>query len=331
VRQLAVRTTGIDHAARVATRTDEVGEARSLTGRWLGRARRSGCRRSGRLIGRRVLSVVDGWLCTVPIPLEVRETMPIRDTPWPNGTPCWTDLAVPDIAAATQFYSAVIGWSFVDSGEDFGHYNVAQTNGRAAAAIGPLQQEGQPSVWTIYLASDDADATAKLVGENGGRVLVEPMDIPGTGRMCIALDAAGGTFGVWQAAGVIGAEIYNEAGSMVWEDARLADPAAGKRFYSAVFGYTYAPVEGTPDDYETFSVNGEVAGGMGGMMGAPEGTPSHWMPYFSVPDVDAAVAAAERGGGTVTMPPMDTPYGLMSGLVDPFGAVFSLHGEVSGQ
>ncbi|NMH95756.1 VOC family protein [Pseudonocardia acidicola] len=253
--------------------------------------------------------------------------MPTRDTRWPTGTPCWVDLAVPDISAATQFYGAVLGWSFVDAGEEFGHFHVARTNGKAAAGIGPIMQEDQPSFWTVYLASDDADATAKLVAGNGGTILAGPMDIPGNGRMLVALDATGAAFGVWQAGGQIGIEIYNEPGSLVWEDARLADPAAGKSFYSAVFGYTYQPVEGAPDDYGTFSVNGEVAGGVGGMMGAPEGTPGHWLPYFGAADVDAAVAAAERGGATVLMSPMNTPFGRMGVLTDLFGAVFAVHGE----
>ncbi|MGH3765954.1 MAG: hypothetical protein ACRDS0_07460 [Pseudonocardiaceae bacterium] len=46
--------------------------------------------------------------------------------------------------------------------------------------------EGQTSAWTTYLASDDADGTAKSIANNGGTVLVEPMDVPGAGRMCIA-------------------------------------------------------------------------------------------------------------------------------------------------
>ncbi len=256
--------------------------------------------------------------------------MPTRDSQWPAGTPCWVDLAVPDVKAATEFYGSVIGWSFVDSGEEYGHYHIAQTSGKAAAAIGPIMQEGQPSAWTVYLASDDADATAKLVTDNGGTVLVPPMDIPGNGRMLVALDAAGGAFGVWQALGMNGMEIFNEPGTMVWEDARLSDPVAGKQFYTAVFGFTYGPVEGAPEDYETFSVDGEIRGGVGGMMGAPEGTPSHWLPYFSVADVDAAASAAEGGGGTVLMAPVSTPFGRMSIVTDPFGAVFSLHGEVTG-
>lgn len=250
--------------------------------------------------------------------------MSVRTDPWPAGTPCWVDIAVPDLTAATEFYGAVMGWTFVDSGEEFGHYHIAQTNGKAAAAIGPAMEEGQPTVWTVYLASDDADATAKLVGENGGTVLFPPMDIPGNGRMSVAVDASGAAFGIWQAAGMIGTEIVNEPGSLTWTDARLTDAEAGKAFYSAVFGYTYQPIPGAPDDYGTFHTGGDPLGGMGGMMGGPDGTPAHWLAYFSVADADAAIAAAEQGGGTVVMPAEGTPFGRMAVLTDPFGATFAV-------
>ena len=57
-------------------------------------------------------------------------------------------------------------------------------------------------------------------------------------------------------------------------------------------------------------------------MGAPEGTPSHWVAYFAVPDADAAVAAVDAGGGSVLMPAETTPYGRMAAVADPFGAQF---------
>lgn len=252
--------------------------------------------------------------------------MPTRTDPWPAGTPCWVDLTVPDVAAATDFYSAVIGWTFVDSGEEFGHYQIARTGERAAAAIAQLQQAGQPPAWTVYLATDDADATAKLVGNSGGTVLAEPFDIPGNGRMLIALDSTDAVFGAWQAAGTIGIEIYNEPGSLTWTDARLTDPAAGRAFYTAVFGYTYEQLPGVPlEEYATFQVGGQVAGGIGGMMGAPAGTPAHWLPYFSVADADASVGAAESAAARVLPAPEDTPYGRMAVVTDPFGATFALH------
>jgi uncharacterized protein len=50
--------------------------------------------------------------------------MPTRTDSWPAGTPCWVDLAVPDVAAATEFYAVVLGWTFTDAGEEYGHYQV---------------------------------------------------------------------------------------------------------------------------------------------------------------------------------------------------------------
>ena len=38
----------------------------------------------------------------------------------------------------------------------------------AAAGIGPLPDEGVPAAWTLYFASDDANATATTVREHGG-------------------------------------------------------------------------------------------------------------------------------------------------------------------
>lgn len=256
--------------------------------------------------------------------------MPTRNEPWPNGTPCWVDLSAPDVGAAVSFYGAVLGWTAVDAGEEMGHYHICSVGDRAAAGIGPIMQEGQPAAWTVYLASDDADGTAKSIGEAGGTVLVAPMDIPATGRMLVALDSVGGAFGVWQAAGMNGIAVYNEPGGLVWEDARLTDPDAGRAFYAAVFGYHYAPVEGAPDGYTTFDIGGDPLGGMGGLMGAPEGTPSHWLPYFGVADTDAALAAATEHGGRSLMDPQDTPWGRLAILADPGGAVFAVMSVAAG-
>ena len=129
--------------------------------------------------------------------------MSTRTDPWPAGTPCWVDLSVPDVQAAVDFYAAVIGWTFVDSGPDYGNYHIAQVDGRAAAGIGPIMQEGQPAAWTVYLASDDVDATTKLISEHGGSIFAGPMDIASNGRMAIAADPTGGVFGVWQQTGMI--------------------------------------------------------------------------------------------------------------------------------
>jgi uncharacterized protein len=248
--------------------------------------------------------------------------MTIRTTPWPAGVPCWADLSTPDVTAAKGFYSAVIGWEFQDTEDEYGGYAIATYGGHTAAGVGPAQP-GAPVAWTIYFASDDADKAAAAVAEAGGIIIVAPGDVGPLGRMFIAADPTGAAFGVWQAGTHIGAGITNEPGGLAWEDLRTTDPDAARAFYEAVFGFTFQALDGAGADYTMFHLPGDDAplGGMGGMMGA-EGAPPHWLVYFSVASTDAALAAAESAGGTVVAPAFDTPYGRMAGITDPAGALF---------
>ena len=79
-------------------------------------------------------------------------------------------------------------------------------------------------------------------------------------------------------------------------------------------------------DYATFHHAGDEAplGGLGGMMGM-DSFPSHWIVYFGVADVDAAVTHVEQNGGHVLSPGFDTPFGRMAAVTDPWGAVVLGH------
>lgn len=247
-----------------------------------------------------------------------------RSTPWPAGTPCWADLAVPDVAAAGSFYSAVLGWTLEEAGPEFGGYVMATVDGAAAAGIGPVQAEGQPAAWTLYFASADADATATAVAAAGGAVVMPPMDVGPLGRMFVAADPGGAVFGVWQSGLHFGAAVANEPGGLTWEDLRSSDPDGARQFYGEVFGFVFDPVPMASADYSTFAFadsRDAPLGGIGGFMGSPAGRP-HWLVYFAVASSAEAAELATSNGGTVAVQPFDTPYGPMAGLVDPFGAGF---------
>jgi predicted enzyme related to lactoylglutathione lyase len=244
--------------------------------------------------------------------------------------PCWAELTVPDPDEARAFYAALLGWDYGLADAESGGYTVGLVGDRAAGAIGPLP-DGGPTAWTLYLASDDVDATSAAITENGGAVLMGPGDVGELGRMVIAADPTGATFGVWQAGTTIGAGVVNEAGALVWEDLRSSDPGTARSFYSAVFGYTTAPVEMAGPDYTTFALPNEDAplGGIGPMFGSDG--PSHWLLYFAVADIDAAVATAEGNGGRVVTGDMESPFGRMAELADPAGARFLVIQPPEGQ
>lgn len=246
---------------------------------------------------------------------------------WPAGTPCWTDLSTPDVTAAVAFYRGVVpAWTYSPPNEASGGYVLAQVDGRSAAGLGP-QFGGAPVGWTLYLAVDDADATQEAVVRLGGSVLLPAGDVGDFGRMAVIADPAGAAVGLWQAGTHEGIGFTGEPGCLAWEDLRSTDPEASRAFYAELFGFQYSPVPGAGDDYRVFALPDapeHPLGGMGGLMGEQD-VPSHWLVYFGVADVAASVASATAGGGTVQVPPRESPYGVMAGLVDPAGAGFWLH------
>lgn len=249
--------------------------------------------------------------------------MSTRTSPWPSGVPCWADVMATDVRASGRFYAAVFGWQVPEPEEQWGDYVTAEAGGQLVAGIGPVQP-GAPAAWTLYLATDDVEGTVARAAERGGSVIGPVTDVGPLGRMAIVADPAGAVFGLWQAGTMIGASLVNEPGGLVWEDLRSTDPEAARSFYGALFGYEYELLEMAGPDYATFRLPAEphVLGGMGGLMGLPDGTPSHWLVTFQVADADAAVAAAEAAGGTVVEPATDTPFGRMACLADPDGATF---------
>jgi predicted enzyme related to lactoylglutathione lyase len=253
--------------------------------------------------------------------------MTIRDTPWPEGTPCWVDVMVPDTTRAAEFYGQLLGWKFADQGAEFGNYLIAQVDGRGAAAIGPKPpgMEQMPSVWTTYLATDDADATAAKITQGGGQFIMEPGDVGPAGRVAVATDPTGAVFGIWQAGETTGVQIANVPGTLVWNECMTRDFEAAKTFYAGVFGYEYDDMSGDGFSYATAKVNGHIIGGIGGLPAeVPAEVPPHWSTYFGVTDTDAAVAKAGELGGSVIRAAQDSPYGRMAQLADDQGVPFSV-------
>lgn len=252
--------------------------------------------------------------------------MVTRDTAWAAGTPCWVDLGVDDIAAAGAFYSALFGWDVQPGPPEAGGYAMCLLRGRAVAGIGPKQgPPGTPAAWTVYLASEDADATARKISEAGGTLLMDPTDVMDVGRMTVASDPGGAVFGVWEARAHTGVGVADEPGALCWNENVSRDVERNKKFYQAVFGYGYDDAVGVDAPYAVITLGGAPVGGIGQLAAPlPAGTPPHWSTYFAVADADAAVEAITGLGGTALREPWDAPNGRMAVASDNQGAAFSL-------
>jgi uncharacterized protein len=207
---------------------------------------------------------------------------------------------------------------------------MALKNGRPVAGITPPMQGGAdaPPTWNLYFSSADVAATAGRVEQGGAKVLVGPMEVPGTGHMLFAFDPTGAAFGVWQPGEHKGAAYWGEPGALTWVELNTRDGAAADAFYGGVFGYGNQQIgDGAQFDYVVYTVGDNPVCGRMRMTEEWADTPPHWMVYFGVDDADAAARRITDAGGQVSNGPFDSPYGRIVVFRDPSGAVASAMDE----
>ncbi|MFF4755970.1 VOC family protein [Streptomyces sp. NPDC002514] len=244
----------------------------------------------------------------------------------PEGTPCWADAMFDDAEGARTFYGDVLGWTFGEASAEHGDYAQAYAGGRAVAAVVPSRsgQEG-PSQWCLYFASSDAAATAARIRDNGGEILMEPMQVGEFGTMCLAREPGGALFGVWQPGSHQGFEAVAAPGAYSWAEVFTREPERTDAFFSAVFGYRAKQVADDAVDFRLFDLGGDpVLGRMRMTDDFPPEVPSYVNVYFGVADCDEAVAKAAKLGGVLHFGPMTSPFGRFAALSDPQGAQFSV-------
>jgi uncharacterized protein len=242
------------------------------------------------------------------------------------GVPNWVDLGTADLGDAIRFYTSLFGWEAEVSGEEYGGYTTFRLDGRAAAGAGPLYGEGQPTAWSTYVATDDADEIAARVEAAGGKVLVAPFDVMFQGRMAAFLDPAGAPFSVWQAGTMRGADIFDVPGALTWSELITRDVQGSAAFYGAVFGWVARESLMNGMEYIVWEHEGRPIAGMQPMDGGewPDDLPPHWMLYFAVTDCDDSAAYAQSLGGRILQPPTTLPIGRYAVVDDPQGGTFSI-------
>jgi uncharacterized protein len=109
-------------------------------------------------------------------------------------------------------------------------------------------------------------------------------------------------------------------GAPCWIDLLTSDPAASRRFYTELMGWTAEDPDPDHGGYFSFLKDGErIAGCMGRQPGME--APDAWSVYLASDDARQTVGRAAGKGGQEIVPPMDVDdLGTMAVLSDPGGA-----------
>ncbi len=251
--------------------------------------------------------------------------MTTHEGPWPAGFPCWVDVSVSDLEHSQAFYEAVLGWRFSPGAEKLGGYTNAFVGDRRVAGMSPTPDPTghRASIWAVYLATADIEAIDKAIRAAGGQEVFPITGLPPLGRMAMFTDTTGAVFGVYEAGKHTGFTLVNEPGAVSWCEGMVGDFAAGKAFYTKVFGYEYTDMSGPQGEYAMFTVPGadRPTGGVGRV---DVDRPPGWTVTFEVADVDDAAHQVSEHGGIVTTQPYDFEFGRLALCAGPDSESFGL-------
>lgn len=112
----------------------------------------------------------------------------------------WHELTTSDHVAAFDFYSKLFGWEKT-SEFDMGKMGIYQMYGQGGVPYGGMMNrtpEMPPPNWLGYIRVKDAKESAKTIAARGGKLMVEPMQVPGESGdwIAIAIDPQGAAFAV---------------------------------------------------------------------------------------------------------------------------------------
>ncbi len=245
-----------------------------------------------------------------------------------EGLFVWYEHLSEDVQGAIAFYTEVVGWKTQAFSADYTLWVGSQGPlGGVMKLPAEAAKMGAPPHWIAYVAVEDVDASAKLAIKIGGKLYVEPTDIPTVGRFAVLGDPQGAPFAAFKPTTAMALHDPAKDGEFCWNELLTSDSAAAFRFYSELFGWKVL------DDMDmgpmgTYRIYGVGERRLGGMMTTPKGAPMPpmWRYYVSTGDLDAAIGRATRKGGKVMNGPMDVPGGgRIAQLMDPQGAAFALH------
>ena len=252
----------------------------------------------------------------------------------------WYELLTPDAAGAKRFYDDVVGWNIQQDTVAPGleYRMIVRSDGGNAGGMMTLSEEmrshgGRP-VWLGYLHTADVDRTVAAISADGGRVMMQPWDQPGVGRLAMVTDPSGAPFYLMnpeppadQPDAVSDVFSVEQPQHVRWNELATDDPEGAIAFYTRHFGWRQ---DGDMDMGELgkyqFLQHGET------MIGAvmprmPQMPVSLWTYYIGVDNIDRATEAVRAGGGQILQEPIEIPGGEYSiTAVDPQGASFGLVG-----
>ena len=251
----------------------------------------------------------------------------------PRGRFIWYECMTPDMEGTRDFYNEVVGWGEMVWEETEEPYHMFTRGEVPIAGFMKLPDDAEaPPHWLGYVHVPDIHEYGERAEELGATAVFGPHTVPDIGTMTVFADPQGAAIALYQPENAPEhLPTEHEPGHVSWHEHMTEDWEKAWDFYSELLGWQKTDAMDMGPEMGLYQIYGTGEVELGGMMTLPDevaesGTPPHWMFYFMVADLDAAVQKVNERGGQVINGPMEVPGGdRIAVCLDHVGAAFGLH------
>lgn len=235
----------------------------------------------------------------------------------------WHDLITPDVQEAKTFYGSVFGWTFKDFKVGGKNYVIISHQDQYIGGMIEMPSS-ESSIWIASVSIEDIDAHIKRTVENGGKVLLKPVTIPGRGKQVILEGTQGEKFSLINSSkGDSELAVTVQNGNWLWMELWANNPSEAHNFYNKTF---YTNIEQTTSDgkpYWIFKSKGKKIGGM--IQNPLTNVGSQWIPYIQTDNPTNIINKITANKGYVILKPdQSIRKGSVGIFQDPKGAIICL-------
>lgn len=280
--------------------------------------------------GAGLLFALCAWLA-LAVPLTAAERPPLPPLVEPAsamrlpGKFVWADLFTSELERQRDFYVGLFGWQWAwldDAGPR--PYGLLYNGGQPVAGIvsfAPREVEGPYARWIHYASVVDVRAHADAVRAAGGRVLLEPREMPERGAFAIATDLEGAPFGLLESSSGDPEDYQVDPGDWLWVQLFTRDAGAAGAFYADLLDYELQEDEASAEVADFVLASQGFA--RAGVAQLPETSQTRplWLGFVRVAALEPVLTRTTELGGAVLLPPsQERMGGRLAVIADPLGA-----------
>jgi predicted enzyme related to lactoylglutathione lyase len=242
-----------------------------------------------------------------------------------TGRFVWHDLMTKDVSAARRFYGELFGWQFEDTTRGDRPYVIARSANVPVGGIVDISAMTDAGAqWVSFMAVASVDKTVAQVQSDGGKVLVQPRDLP-LARVAVITDPQEAPLGLAQMKGTIPEPAQPTAGHFFWQEYLARDAGRALDFYKRLAGYEPAISDSRLGVEYHVLRKGRGGAGLFQLPNDVADVQPNWLPYVLVNDPEALAARVAGLGGRVIVPVApERRNSSLAVVADPGGAAFAL-------